>query len=1019
MGKTVIRPVFGETTNMEAVSASTPRPRTIALGLRSILAFLASLRLTVFLFVLSLILIFCGTLAQIDQGIWTVLRTYFRSPLVWIPSQIFVEFTQIFFKVPAASFKATGAFPFPGGLAIGSALMVNLLAAHAVRFKLSWKRSGVLILHSGLIVMLLSEFLTGQLAIEGNMTIPVSGSSNFLEHREYTELAIVNSADSTSNNVVVIPGAKLRRGGLIQSDLLPFDVRVDRYMVNSASPKAPPAGMSNPATAGDGLSLVTVESPEVSGTDPNQRIDLASAYVTFEKKGTGAPLGTYLVSLWFYLDEHSQQIELDGKTYDIDLRFKRTYKPYTLQLTEFHHDLYIGTDTPKNFSSRVRLQDPTRHEDRDVVISMNHPLRYEGETFYQAGWIPGDKGTILQVVHNPGWIMPYVSCFLVVAGMMIHFLLHLFGFLGRFLSLAPSSESGILSSLIPGVVVALASACLLVLALPPKDTEGQMRFQEFAQLPVVDGGRVKPMDTFARTSLKIIRGSETFRDDAGQEQPAVKWLLDVMTSRFTDNPAALKHKVIRIHNDQLLDLLGLKPRPEQYLYALEEFSDKIGKLSQEAERASKIDSKQHSPFDAAVLELHKHLQLYVNIATMMTPLTIPPASQSDDWQPLLKAVHQAQQKGQDNPAARAFAKVLMAYGNGKTEEFNQELANFRKQFETSRPADLALATDEVLFNHFQPFYLCIILYAVIFLMACLSWLFAGLEVQAVSGILKRTAFWLAILTFLVHTLALVTRMYLQGRPPVTNLYSTAIFVGWVCLFTSLVIEAIFKNGFGIVVASLIGFLTLILAQHVLAADGKDTMEMMQAVLDTNFWLSTHVVSVNMGYAATILAGTFGALFILLGFFSPVLRGENYKALTQMIYGSVCFATLLSFVGTVLGGIWADQSWGRFWGWDPKENGALLVVLWNALILHARWGGIVKQRGMAVLTLVGNIITGWSWFGTNQLGVGLHAYGFSNTLAEVLRWFWLFNIVLIVVGVLPLSWWRSFAPAKKPSAQTAH
>ncbi len=128
----------------------------------------------------------------------------------------------------------------------------------------------------------------------------------------------------------------------------------------------------------------------------------------------------------------------------------------------------------------------------------------------------------------------------------------------------------------------------------------------------------------------------------------------------------------------------------------------------------------------------------------------------------------------------------------------------------------------------------------------------------------------------------------------------------------------------------------------------------------------------------------------------------------MMYGVICFATFLSFVGTVLGGIWADQSWGRFWGWDPKENGAVLIVIWNALILHARWAGLVKQRGMAVLTVAGAMITTWSWFGTNQLGVGLHAYGFDKSLADACRTCWLICLAIIALGMLPLRYWRSFA-----------
>jgi hypothetical protein len=142
-----------------------------------------------------------------------------------------------------------------------------------------------------------------------------------------------------------------------------------------------------------------------------------------------------------------------------------------------------------------------------------------------------------------------------------------------------------------------------------------------------------------------------------------------------------------------------------------------------------------------------------------------------------------------------------------------------------------------------------------------------------------------------------------------------------------------------------------------------------------------------------------------------LTPEAVKKQGQMLYGVVCFATLFSFVGTVLGGIWGDYSWGRFWGWDPKENGALMIVIWNALILHMRWGGMVKVRGMAILAVFGNVITAWSYFGTNQLGVGLHAYGFSKELADGLRHFWLLQAPFILFGILPLKLWRGWTPPR--------
>jgi hypothetical protein len=121
---------------------------------------------------------------------------------------------------------------------------------------------------------------------------------------------------------------------------------------------------------------------------------------------------------------------------------------------------------------------------------------------------------------------------------------------------------------------------------------------------------------------------------------------------------------------------------------------------------------------------------------------------------------------------------------------------------------------------------------------------------------------------------------------------------------------------------------------------------------------------------------------------------------------VCFALLLSFVGTVLGGIWADQSWGRFWGWDPKENGAALIVLITAIILHARWGGLIRERGIMVLAVFGNIVTAWSWFGTNMLGVGLHAYGFMDAAVFWLMAFVVSQLAIMAAGLVPAAAWRS-------------
>ena len=403
--------------------------------IKKILMPLASLRLTVVMFVFAIALVFLGTLAQVDEGIWTVLSKYFRTGIAWIPFQALVRFGQVFLGVSPHA-QVSGSFPFPGGWLIGGILLVNLLAAHAVRFKLTWKRTGILMIHSGLVLMMLGELITGLFALEGRMPIPENWTVNFVEDHRALELAVVRHLDDKTDDVLAIPESMLRKKDRIQHADLPFDVEVLRYMPNSDIHRNPAPGMENPATAGDGLREVAVEKPEVSGTDQNQMDDMASAYVKLWKKGTNESLGTFLVSKWWSVwwipgIEQPQHVTVDGKSYDLFLRSKRSYKPYSVHLIEFRHDRYMGTDTPKNFSSQVRLTDADRGEDEEVVIYMNHPLRHAGETFYQSGVLGSDQGTILQVVRNPGWLLPYVSCALVALGMLFHFGLHLNQFLVR------------------------------------------------------------------------------------------------------------------------------------------------------------------------------------------------------------------------------------------------------------------------------------------------------------------------------------------------------------------------------------------------------------------------------------------------------------------------------------------------------------------------------------------------------------------------------------------------------------
>jgi hypothetical protein len=391
---------------------------------------LASLRLTVILFILSFILVFFGTWAQKDAGIWTVVNEYFRSAFVWIPMRTITMYA-IYTMEGDKVHYIEGAIPYPGGWLLGGLLLANLLAAHAIRFKASWKRSGILLIHSGLILMMLGEVITGVYAIESRMPIVEGDTTNFAENSRLTELAIVDRSDPKADREVLIPGEFLEKGGVIKDEKLPFDIEVVRYMKNSDVHTFRPGKDENPANVGIGLTKVAVEKPETAGVG-EQRVELPAAYLTFKEKGTNNVLGTYLVSTYFsFLQRPMEEVKAHGKKYSIALRFQRSYRDFYLHLLEFRHDKYVGTQTPKNYSSRVRLFDPTNKEDREVTISMNNPLRYRGETFYQAELHPLAKGTVLQVVRNPGWLLPYLSCLVVTLGMMVHFGLHLREFLRK------------------------------------------------------------------------------------------------------------------------------------------------------------------------------------------------------------------------------------------------------------------------------------------------------------------------------------------------------------------------------------------------------------------------------------------------------------------------------------------------------------------------------------------------------------------------------------------------------------
>ena len=614
---------------------------------------------------------------------------------------------------------------------------------------------------------------------------------------------------------------------------------------------------------------------------------------------------------------------------------------------------------------------------------------------------------------------------------------------------------------LPWIISFLLLVWIIGKMIPGKQTSG-FDLEGFGRLPVLVNGRVMPMDTLARLSLFGMNHHGTCTGADGKILPPSGWLLEV----FMMPEHADAAKVFEVSNPDILGFFGWQePSGGLSNYSFNDFKPFFGEIEKQAGLAAETEAETRNAFQKSIIKLREVLGLYIQLLNTIQPDDSPDfgrelqafeqaiqpgikaiqnkeasrpfdtkdferilmfaeryqnlgklkyayaipnpngTTESDRWQHVSEALLSGVATGTLPDPVKSYGRLISAYRSGDVDGFNQVIREYYVYLQRSIPHEVQRSHLEFFFNQAQPFLQAMALYLIVFLFALVSWL-------KWPKTLGKTAVILLLFAFLLHTAGLATRMYLQGRPPVTNLYSSAIFVGWGSVLLCLFLERFYKNSIGSVCASAIGFVTLLIAQN-LQLDG-DSLEMLRAVLDTNVWLATHVVMVTLGYSATFLAGFLGIIYLFRGLLTKSFDVTTAKSLGRMMYGVVCFATLFSFVGTLLGGFWADQSWGRFWGWDPKENGALLIVLWNAIILHARWGGYAHERGIAIMAVFGNIITSLSWFGVNMLGVGLHSYGFMDQAFGTLLVFIISQFAIIGAGMVPQKYWRGIQAREKPN-----
>ena len=1054
------------------------------------------------------------------------------------------------------------------------------LAASMLLFK---RKAGIVIVHLGLAGLMLNEIYVTATNEEQRMMISEGQTvSTAIDIREI-EFVAINQEDPEVDEIIVVPGEKLRSGEWISHPDLPFQLKCDSYLRNARLIRDN-GTMNNGATTGLGEDWLAVPVDAGIGTDSAQVADSAAAYVSL-RKGDGKVesdgegkngLGTYMVAQIAYDSAMVDSVKIDGKPWQIGLRYKTAYKPYSMTLNDVQAEYYLSTEVPRWFASEVTLNDSRTGTSSEQRIWMNNPLRYADETFYQSNYVRDKSGseiTVLQVVRNQGWMIPYVCCMFTVIGLVAQFGSSLTAHLEKQRkkslataasdkSLEPLESNGIdkkrtgRSRRFGWLAIGLTAFFGLYVAgefakaARGKATEDGFLLDRFGQIPVSFNGRVQPLDSLARNAARQLGNRETVVDAEGKKQPAIAWLADTVFEK----PGFDQYRVLRIEDPTVRSALGLEEDHDRFLYSLQDmegarqkimelvkdslerwpdleqdkdkwpmfhqrlwgingmlnkivgirtafgdpaqrvgdetlgrlsygrriveakglplavptgdderswisFAESLnrrwlqdearkrdaGSVSELAEEIAKTDVLKPMREDMIRQQMVQRMLSDKDILTMLQKSTgvkepselarllernwdeFPEETYADMKEsiaPLVDSMLESRESqiatnvdtqlnqiagpnGLKEAASSAYpplaSKLENSYRDGDAEQFNQTLDDYLSAISAKTPAGMRPTGVrwEYVYNAVSPFYLAMVIYLAAFVIAAVGWL----------GFMKpfqQAATWLLLLGLALHVTGLVMRVVISGRPPVTNLYSSVLFVSAAYVLLMLIVERVTKIGIGNSMAGLGGCTALLWAWSMSIIDG-DTFAVLVAVLDTQFWLSTHVIIISLGYSATLAAGFLGLAYLVAALAVPRFDADLRRTVGNLIYGIVCFGLLASFFGTVLGGLWGDDSWGRFWGWDPKENGALMIVLWNAVLLHARWGGLIKTRGIAALAVIGNIVTLWSWKGVNAMGVGLHAYAATeDTTMKYILIAIAAHLFILMLAMIPTRFWFSHA-----------
>lgn len=534
-------------------------------------------------------------------------------------------------------------------------------------------------------------------------------------------------------------------------------------------------------------------------------------------------------------------------------------------------------------------------------------------------------------------------------------------------------------------------------------------------LPIQEGGRIKPLSTYARFTLIATRGAARAYTADGEKLSPTEWILDTML--YPD--VARTYPVFLVQDSEVLDDLRLtgviRKKRDRYSY-MELLPARTLMLQKYREYRQIPTEKQTNVQHQIVLLVPNYFRVesllgFLDFAENPSAVhhanalaMIPPAGsveEAPEWYTRASLAEAMVAAG--DPDGFAREKVLLgkladvALSRNDPVRLLEALKAFHRGV-----VDLARSRGE-----YGTVPLEVTYYRGDFLTWALVLFLVGFVLLAVTWMAPRATTWLyrgsnliVFGGFALVTLAIVLRCIIRSRPPVSTLYETILFITATAVISALAIEWMNRKRIAVVLAAFLGAVGMFLAQRYEMKDGADTMPSLMAVLDTNFWLSTHVTTVTLGYSASLLASAIAHVYVLsriVGFRKD--RPDYYRSLARMNYGVLGFAIIFATLGTMLGGVWANESWGRFWGWDPKENGALMIVLWLLVIIHLRLGGFLRDFGVAQWSILGGIVVGFSWWGVNLLGVGLHSYGFTSGLKRVLYIAMAGELAVVLAGTI--------------------